>query len=654
MNAELESKLQSAVDQSLLLPAALENIRKLLAGAPSSLYETAVLQLADLAAWEELNDRFFRTLAFGTGGLRGRSIGRVVAPVETGTPAALGRPEFPCSGTNALNYFNISRSTQGLMRYLKKWRAEAGLSGRASVAIAHDSRFFSREFAELTARVASEMGCDAYLFTACRSTPELSFAVRHTGADAGVVVTASHNPSHDNGYKVYFNDGAQVLPPHDKGIITEVNAVVSETFEPVPEAERGTIHPMGAELDAAYIERLKTVVLRPELLSAVPVKIVFTPIHGTGGAIIPKALAAFGLEIDELASQREPDGRFPTVPSPNPENASALKLGIERALETGADLLLGTDPDADRLGAAIRTADGRMEIITGNQIGSMLAYYRAMTLFEKGVLHDGNKSRSVIIKTFVTTDLQKTIAEHFGLRCVETLTGFKYIGRKLGCYEQALPEEIRSKYRTMSEAETRDARLEHSSYYVFGGEESYGYSAADFVRDKDANMAAILFVELAAYVKSTGSTLDVFLDGIYREFGYYLEKNAALVFEGASGADKIAKLARSYAENAPVQLGGSAVTEVRDFASGTFHDVEGEEIPKEKMMMFSLADGSRVAVRPSGTEPKIKYYLFGVQKPDAGKSFDAAELASAKSALHDRLEALWQALEADAQARLSA
>ncbi len=652
MTAPLDALLADALQSGSLLPDARANIQRLLDGSRDPLYPAVIEELATAGAWEELNDRFFRTLAFGTGGLRGRSIGKRVAARETGTPGPLGRPEFACVGTNALNPYNISRATQGLVRYVQKWLAAEGRTERARLAVSHDTRHFSRDFAELTARVASEMGCDVFLVESYRSTPELSFAVRHTRSHAGVMVTASHNPAHDNGYKVYFHDGAQVLPPHDRGIIEEVNATKSEAFEPVPEAVRGTITLLGRELDEAYLERLKTVIMRPELLANTDVKVVYTPIHGTGAVIIVPVLESFGVRPHLVAAQLEGDGRFPTVPSPNPENASALAMGIAEADAVGADLLLATDPDDDRMGAAIRTADGKMTIITGNQIGSMLAYYRTETLFEKGWLTDANKSRAALIKTFVTTDLQKAIANHYGIRCVETLTGFKYIGRKLGLYEAALPESVRAGYRDLSEEATRVARLEHSTYYVFGGEESYGYLAADFVRDKDANMAALLFVELAAWVKSRGLTLEAYLDGIYRQFGYYAEKNASLVFEGASGSEKIRKLVASYADQPPANIGGIAVREVQDFDQTVYLDCEGEEIPIEKMTIFHLAEGSRVAVRASGTEPKIKYYLFAVAKPPEGRTFDASELATAKQTVQAGLETLWTALETDARARL--
>jgi phosphoglucomutase len=293
-----------------------------------------------------------------------------------------------------------------------------------------------------------------------------------------------------------------------------------------------------------------------------------------------------------------------------------------------------------------------MKLLTGNQIGSLLAYYRTKTLFDQGILNKKNAARAVIIKTFVTTDLQKAIAEHYGLRCVETLTGFKYIGAKLSKYERAIPEKLRQKYVDLSEDETRRLRLDQSSFYVFGGEESYGYSGADFVRDKDGNGAVIMFCEVAAYAKSRGQTVDQLLDEIFATFGYFVEKNGSLVFEGAEGANKIARLAESYATDPLSEVLGSKVMSIRNFETDEIKDVEGDEIPKEKMSIFELDDGTRIAVRPSGTEPKIKYYLFAQRRPKKGK-FDSAELKQIKAEVGEKRDRLWDWLQKDAQSRLS-
>jgi phosphoglucomutase len=320
--------------------------------------------------------------------------------------------------------------------------------------------------------------------------------------------------------------------------------------------------------------------------------------------------------------------------------------------------VVATDPDCDRMGVAVRDEagseqEGQMKLLTGNQIGSLIAYYRIRALFDRGVLNQENASRAVIIKTFVTTDLQKVIADHYGLRCVETLTGFKYIGAKLRKYEEALGRDsapASRPYRQMSEEETRALRLKHSSLYVFGGEESYGYSGGDFVRDKDANGSAIMFCEVAAYAKSKGTTVAGLLDEIFSEFGYFEEYTGSLTFEGAEGAETIKRLVASYVAKPPAEMLGAAVSHVKNFETETIHDVEGDEIPKEKMLIFELEDRTRIAVRASGTEPKIKYYLFGQKRPGVSR-FSAAELAAAKENVGTRLRELWEWLRADATAR---
>jgi phosphoglucomutase len=464
-----------------------------------------------------------------------------------------------------------------------------------------------------------------------------------------VVVTASHNPPHDNGYKVYFTDGAQVVEPHASGIIAKVNQAGAAS----PNESRGEIITLGRETDEAYMARLATLVLDPELVrSQRNLRIIYTPLHGTGGVIIQPMLERLGFTFDVVAEQDQFDGRFPTVQSPNPENPEALKLAIELAKKKNADLVIATDPDCDRMGVAVKSTSGEMKLLTGNQIGSLIAYYRAQKLFEQGVLNAANASRGVIIKTFVTTDLLKAIAEKFGLRCVETLTGFKYIGAKLEKYERTLPAEARVQYRDLPEIETRRLRLAHSSLYLFGGEESYGYSGADFVRDKDANGAAIMFCEVAADAKSLGLTIDGLLDQIYRELGFYLEKNGALTFEGAEGAAKIERLLATYVRNPPNEMLASKVTVVRNFESDAIHDLEGDKIPPEKMLIFELADKTRVAVRGSGTEPKIKYYLFAQRRPK-GTEFSSAGLEAIKPEVEAKLEALWRWLQKDAQRRIS-
>jgi phosphoglucomutase len=648
----LESRVAAAVAAGQLRESSGANIRALLAGSESPLYLKAISELIDRQEFAELNDRFFRTLAFGTGGLRGRTIGKIVTKAERGNAHEDEPPQFPCVGTNAMNFYSVSRATQGLVAYLREWQSSQRIEGRPKIVIAHDTRHYSKQFAELVAKTAAENGCDATVFEGPRSTPELSFAVRYLRASAGIVITASHNPPHDNGFKCYFDDGAQVIEPHASAIIARVNSIAGENYS--PGAEPGRKEVAGREVDEAYMDRLESLILNRALVkSAKELRIVFTPLHGTGGVIIKPMLERLGFHFSVVAEQDRFDGDFPTVDSPNPENAAALRLAVELATEIDADLVVATDPDCDRMGVAVRSPDGEMKLLTGNQIGSLMAFYRANALFERGILNAENAGLGVIIKTFVTTDLQKAIAEKFGLRCVETLTGFKYIGAKLRKYECAIPESQRGDYVGLSEQETRALRLKYSSLYIFGGEESYGYSGSDFVRDKDANGAAIMFCEVAAHAKSKGLSVAALLDEIFSEFGYFEEYTGSLTFEGAEGAETIKRLLASYVANPPTEMVGAKVAHIKNFETDRFRDVEGDEIPREKMLIFELEDRTRIAVRGSGTEPKIKYYLFAQQCPEDSK-FPADELASIKVKIGARLQELWQWLRTDAQKRAGA
>lgn len=648
----LETKIADAVRAGDLLESAAQNISALLRGAPSPFYEQTVAELVAKGEWAELNDRFFRTLAFGTGGLRGRTIGKIVTKAERGTARENEPPQFPCVGTNAMNFYNVSRATQGLVAYLREWRAQEKTAGKPKLVIACDTRHYSKQFSELAAKTAAENGCDAAIFEGPRSTPELSFAVRYLGASAGIVITASHNPPHDNGFKAYFSDGAQVIEPHASAIIAKVNSIAGESYKAKAAGKRGEIQILGKEVDEAYMERVESLILNKEMVrGAKSLRVVFTPLHGTGGVIIKPMLKRLGFKFSVVKEQDQFDGNFPTVESPNPENAAALRLGVELAEKTGADLVVATDPDCDRVGVAVHAADGKMKLLTGNQIGSLMAYYRIKALFDLGILNKENASRGVIIKTFVTTDLQKAIAEHYGLRCVETLTGFKYIGAKLGKYERALPEGLRRDYVKLSEDETRALRLEHSLLYVFGGEESYGYSGGDFVRDKDGNGAAIMFCEVAAYAKSRELRVSALLDEVFAQFGYFEEYTGSLTFEGAEGAETIKRLLSSYVSRPPNEMLGAKLVQVKNFETDTYRDVEGDEIPKEKMLIFDFGDHTRVAVRASGTEPKIKYYVFAQRRPSGARLSDT-QLATAKSEVSEHLKRVWDWLREDARTRV--
>jgi len=652
----LENTLASAVSADHLLPASQENILALLASSANPLYRASIEELASAGQWAELNDRFFQKLKFGTGGLRGRTIGKVVTSAERGSAPAEHRPEHPCVGTNAMNFYNIGRATRGLVAYILAYRANAGLSGRPSIVFAHDTRHFSAEFAHFCAKIATDLGADVFLFDSCRATPVMSFAVRTLRTDAGVMLTASHNPAHDNGFKVNFNDGAGIVEPHASGIIAEVNAITAESYQALPEAEQGKITLLGADIDTPYLERVETLMLRPELLqneAAKKLKIVFTALHGTGGVHVPVILKKLGFNFLTVPEQDIQDGRFPTVKSPNPENAPALQMAVDLANQEGADIVIGTDPDCDRMGVGVRDAAGQMVLLTGNQTGALMTWYRIKTMLDLGILTPANLNRAVLLKTFVTSPMQDTIATKYGVKVVNTLTGFKWISSKLAKYEAALPADIRSRYRDLTAPESRAARLEHSTFMVLGDEESYGYMGDDFSRDKDGNGAVVMFAELAAYAASRGLTVVGLLDEIYAEVGYFLEVNQSKVFEGAEGAAKIAALANSYAAQPPTLVDGSPVAGVRNFASDLILDEEGIEVPKEKMLFVDLADGRSFAVRPSGTEPKIKYYLFGRQVPHSSQPMSADELSAAKHQVTQSLATLWSWIEGDIDQRLA-
>jgi len=651
----LEFQLKTAADSGQLLSASLENIAALLAASENPVYRASIEELASSGQWAELNDRFYQALKFGTGGLRGRTVGKVVTAAERGAAPLDQRPDHPCVGTNAMNFYNVGRATRGLVAYAKAYRAAAGLAGKPSIVFSHDTRHFSPEFAQKCAQIAIENGADVYLFDGCRATPEMSFAVRQLRADAGVMLTASHNPAHDNGYKVNYSDGAGIVEPHATGIIKEVNSITGEAYTPLPESEQGTLTMLGAEMDAFYLERVETMMLRPELLQdekAKKLKIIYTALHGAGGVLVPVLLKKLGFNFLTVPEQDVRDGRFPTVKSPNPENAPALKMAVDLADKEGADIVIGTDPDCDRMGVGVRDAAGGMVLLTGNQTGSLMGWYRLKTMFDLGILNEANKKNAVFLKTYVTSPMQDTIAAKYGVQCVNTLTGFKWISAKLAKYEAALPADILAKYRDLSAAESRAARLAHSKFLVFGGEESYGYMGDDFSRDKDGNGAVVMFAELAAYAASRGITVVELLDEVYCEVGYFLEVNQSKVFEGASGAAQIAKLADSYGATPPTEVDGSAVVTVRDFRKDEIRDEEGELVSKEKMLFVDLADGRSFAVRPSGTEPKIKYYMFGRQVPATGQKLSADELASAKVQVTASLDSLWAWLEQDIEARL--
>jgi phosphoglucomutase len=368
--------------------------------------------------------------------------------------------------------------------------------------------------------------------------------------------------------------------------------------------------------------------------------------------LVPSVLRRAGVQFRTVPEQDVPDGGFPSVTSPNPENAAALRLVLDLAEREQSDIVLGTDPDCDRMGAGARDSSGQLRLLTGNQVGSLLAWYRVSTLFEQGVLHEGNRDRAVLVKTFVTTGLQDAIAHAYGIGVVNTLTGFKYIGAKLAKYERLLPESVRAVYRELDEAQTRDLRLKHSRFFVFGGEESYGYLGADFLRDKDGNGAVLMFCELAAYARSLGKTVHDVLDDLYLRHGYFEERQMSVTLDGAEGAAKIRRIADSFTGAPPTELDGARVAELRNFANQDYTDEEGDPVPRESMILVDLQDGRRFGVRPSGTEPKIKYYLYGHSEPGEASADEPGSLDAVRERVGESLDSLWKALQRDIDQRL--
>ncbi|HAV14332.1 MAG TPA: phospho-sugar mutase [Opitutae bacterium] len=649
-------KIETAGAEGSLLPSTVENL-KVWASAdflPAWTGES-IAELVEKGEWDELNDRFYQNLAFGTGGIRGRTIGRVSTSVETGTLSEQGTPAHAAVGSNVLNDFNLVRATIGLFRYVKQYLDDNDRHDLPRFVIAHDVRHFSRHFCELAASTWCKLGGQALIFEGPRSTPQLSFAVRDFNATCGAVITASHNPPHDNGFKVYFEDGAQVVSPHAEGIVDLVNQVKLEELPLFLDVDITPVITLGEKADAAYLDLLKEMVVDTEVMEAQAPKIVFTPIHGTGAISSVPVLKDLGVEVIEVPEQSVIDPRFPTVKSPNPENAEALAMGIAKANETGADVVVATDPDADRMGVAVRNRDGEMVLLTGNQIGTLLAEYRISTLKDAEILPDDGGENAVLIKTFVTSPMQEAVATWHGLKTINTLTGFKWIGEKLAGYEAEMKAKLFEKeglaldYDACDIWTKADLMLDYSTYFVFGGEESYGYLATDKLRDKDANAAVVMFCELAAYLKAQEMTFSEYLDSLYLQHGYYEEKTINIYYEGAAGSQKIKNILESYRSNPPKAFGAVKVTGFTDFGKDEIIDADGRKIPPQDFYFLELSNGYSFAVRGSGTEPKIKFYVFG-----RSDLTDPEEIDSVKSKAADEMQSVLKSIDADARERAEA
>jgi phosphoglucomutase len=641
-------QLQSAVLSGQLMPASTANIAAYLAAGLPAWAQSSIKELLEKRRWSELNDRFYRELEFGTGGIRGRTIAAVATAGETGTPGHYGVPEHAAVGCNMLNDFTLGRAVIGLYRYTEGYLKGKGDPARPRLVIAHDVRFFSRYFCELSASIWTRLGGEAFIFDGPRPTPQLSFTVRHIKAHAGAVITASHNPPHDNGFKAYFGDGAQVIPPHDTGIAAKVAEVAIGSVSDFLKVDLKGVVTLGREMDDAYMDVAGSAIVDKSILRTAKMTVVYTNIHGTGAIHAVPLLIHAGCYVIQVLEQTAPDPRFPTVKSPNPENAEALSMAIATADRRGCNVVMATDPDCDRMGVAVRGPSGAMELLTGNQIGSLLAEYRLRKYKELGWIPEKGSRNACIIKTFVTTQLQDAIGRGHGVKVIETLTGFKWIAAKMGGYERRLKAAMGPDWDYDRTPFPERARLlqQHSTFYVFGTEESYGYLPNDFVRDKDGNAACLMFAELCAWVAGQGITVPEYLDQVYLKYGFYLEDTINIYYEGASGNAKIKRILDTYRSSRPTAFGSVSVTGFQDFGREKILDADGEEIPKQDLYVATLSNGYRFAARGSGTEPKMKFYLFASDKVS-----DAAALAGVKKKVRSELGELKKLIEADARAR---
>jgi len=524
-----------------------------------------IQKLIDEGNETELVDSFYKNLEFGTGGLRG----------------------IMGAGTNRMNVYTVAMATQGLCNYLKISFPNVDLS----VAVAYDSRNNSPLFAKTVANVFTANGVKVYFFSEMRPTPELSFAIRHFGCQSGVVLTASHNPKEYNGYKAYWDDGAQMVSPHDKNVINEVEKIsslkqVNMTGNPA------LIIPILEDVDAIYLDRIAGLSISKDAIARQKdLKIVYSSLHGTGITLVPKILAKMGFEnVNVVQAQATPDGNFPTIVYPNPEEKEAMTLGLKLAEDLDADMLIATDPDADRVGLGVKNPDGKWQLLNGNQISTLLVYYMLNAWRSAGKI----TGHEMMIKTIVTTDVQDKIAEAYGVACFNTLTGFKHIASIIKAYEGKLK-------------------------FIVGGEESYGYMVGDFVRDKDAISACAMIAEMVAFAKDKGLSLFDLMIEIYKQFGFYKEDLISITKKGKTGAEEIQAMMAEYRSNPPKTIAGSEVVKLFDYKESTVLDVKTGiktpiEMEKSNVLQFLTADGNKISARPSGTEPKIKFY-FSVNEP---------------------------------------
>jgi phosphoglucomutase len=627
-----------------LLPSAEERVRvwRSAKDLPKRMVE-AIDWLLGQELWNEINDRFFKDLEFGTGGMRGRCIGGVSAPSEGDGAAKI----FTNSavGSNCMNDVNVARAAIALFRY-----GRSKESASLSLAVAYDVRHFSCHFAEIVASIWEFLGGKAYVFAGPHSTPELSFAVRHRNLTAGVVITASHNPYCDNGFKAYFRDGGQLIDPHASAVMDLYGTIsIEETCEILSRRNEKKFNTFSNSLDEEYVNFLRRTTVDPDSLAAVGTRaIVYTSLHGAGIAITKPLVRSTGLPIRPVPGQCNFDSNFSTVPSPNPENATTFSAAIAYADEIAADLAVAADPDADRMALAYRNREGKMEHLSGNRTAVLLAERRLRALFATGKITAQTAPHSAIIRSLVTTPLLDAIAKSYGVKLIQTPVGFKWIGAKLEAYERvALSSveraEVNFNYRHLDEDRRRSLLLRHSTYLVLGAEESCGYVALDGTRDKDSHSALLMACEAYGSLLREGITVDDFFDGLHRRFGYHDSRTFSVQFPGADGLRQMDNLMRSLRENPYKSLCGRSVISGVDLERQGVDDGDGGQIFPDKFQQFDLAGDYRLVIRGSGTESKVKFYLFAVEKDE--------NLSVAKGRAEEEFDRLAKFLREDAIGR---
>lgn len=575
------------MENNTLLNEVIARAQTWLKGNYDAQTKAEVQKMIDAPDKTELIESFYRDLEFGTGGLRG----------------------IMGAGTNRMNIYTVGAATQGLSNYLK---AQFPDKQQISVVIGHDCRNNSRKFAEISAEIFSANGIKVYLFEDLRPTPEISFTIRHFGCQSGIILTASHNPKEYNGYKAYWDDGAQMIAPHDENVIAEVEKI--KNVEDIKfNGNPALIQIVGEEIDKIYIEKIKTISLSPEAIKRnSDLKIVYTPIHGTGIKLIPRTLKEYGFtNVIDVPEQNVISGNFPTVISPNPEEPAALEMAVKKARETDADIVMASDPDSDRMGIAVKDDKGEWILVNGNQTCLIFVYYLIRRWKELGKL-TGNE---YVVKTIVTTEVIKDVADKFGVECYDCYTGFKWIAAVM-------------------------RQNEAVKQYIGGGEESYGFLPETFVRDKDAVSSCALMAEIAAWAKDNGKTMFELIQDIYLEFGFGKEKGISVVRKGKSGAEEIAQMMKDFRTNPPKELAGSPVKIIKDYETLKMTNVVTGEVTDLDMpatsnvLQYFTKDGTKISVRPSGTEPKIKFYI-----EVRGEMKSRADYATANEAANKKVEA---------------